>query len=146
MPAPRILPDPHELRELKKRYTYAQIGEMYGVDAQSVYQRIRADNPNVPKERPRYDDLIPWRIAKPHWYAMPVTMLRLYGRRRAGVELTDKDNRRLDAWLDRMKEADLVVDYDRDQEPNPASPVSGGWRYVRRQPEDGDGLIRKPKG
>lgn len=145
MPAPRILPDPHKLRALKERFTYAQIAEMYGVDPQSVYQRLRIDYPNAQKERPRYSDLIPWRIAKEHWYAMPVTMLRFYARRRDGKQLSPKDERRLDSWLEALRAADAVVDYDRDQPPNPASPKSGGWRYVKRLPEDGDRLIRVPQ-
>jgi hypothetical protein len=48
----------------------------------------------------------------------------------------------LDKWLNEIKEADVVVCYDRTMPPNPAS-NTGGFYYSKRRPEDGDSLIRE---
>lgn len=56
-------------------------------------------------------------------------MLRLLGRRRAGVELADEEDARLDAWLDALEEKEIVVAY---------APEDGGFIYVEAD-EVGDG-------
>jgi hypothetical protein len=50
----------------------------------------------------------------------------------------------LDKWLAEIKEADVVVCYDRTMAPNPAS-TTGGFYYSKRRPEDGDSLVRAGK-
>ncbi|GAB3847438.1 hypothetical protein GCM10029963_28920 [Micromonospora andamanensis] len=49
--------------------------------------------------------------------------------------------RMLDKWLREIQEAGVVVCYDPDMEPNPAS-KTGGFYYSRRRTSDGDSLIR----
>jgi hypothetical protein len=56
-------------------------------------------------------------------------MLRLLGRRRAGLELTQHEAERLESWLASLKEQSLVVGY---------CPESQGFIYVLAD-EVGDG-------
>ena len=144
MPAPKILPTSDVLVKLRQQgWTYDDIAAEYGVTKGAVYLALR--QAKAVKDRPRYDQLIPWTVKSEHASARPAMMLRLFGRREAGLEIPRPKARMLDKWLAEVREADVVVDYAPDFPPNPASPVTGGWHYRRRIAEDGDGLIRKPE-
>ncbi|WP_199810461.1 MULTISPECIES: hypothetical protein [unclassified Streptomyces] len=69
-----------------------------------------------------------------HRWAYPLAMLRAEGRRRAGKELTERDESRLASWLDMLKKNGSVVHYDPDTEE--------GFSYVSRQAGDND-MIRR---
>jgi hypothetical protein len=132
------------LLELKRNgMTYVQIAKRYGVTENAVYLAL-LKVPGGTKPRPRYDEFIPWRVKSEHLHAVPATMLRCLAREAAGETLPQRRKTTLEGWLKRVREADVVVDYDPDQPPNPASPKHGGFRYVKRRPEDGTGFIRRP--
>lgn len=84
----------------------------------------------------RDDALIPWTVHAEHRWAYPLAMLRAEARRRAGVPLTPDDGRRIGAWLDNLREHDLVVHYD----PTTAE----GFHYVPRRPGIDVDLVRLP--
>ncbi|MEU8086376.1 hypothetical protein AB0B57_22550 [Micromonospora sp. NPDC049101] len=145
MAAPQILPSNTELAKLRfNGWTYAKIALFYGVSEQAVYMRLR--KANLTKKTPGFKDLIPWRVKKEHDHAPPNQMLRLLGRLERGDVLLPVKQRSLNLWLADLKEADVVVCYNPDQPPNPASPKSGGFYYSRRRPEDGESLIRVDEG
>ena len=81
------------------------------------------------KQTARYDQEIPWRVRVEHMTEYPARMLRLLGRRRAGLELTQHEADRLDSWLDALSERNLVVGY---------CPEQIGFLYVTAD-EVGDG-------
>lgn len=63
-------------------------------------------------KRIRYDTHIPWSPIRPdHGRAYPLTMLRFLARRDAGEKLPEAQAERLDSWLERMVDEDVVVDY-----------------------------------
>ena len=66
--------------------------------------------------KPRYKEEIPWRVKVDHAKTYPIRMLRLLGKRRAGVELSEEDNRLLDTWLDHLNVENLIVAYDPDDD------------------------------
>lgn len=144
MPAPRLLPDNDVLAALRRQgWTYDDIAAHYGVSRGAVYLRLKQAAGAV-SPRPSYRDLLPWTVATRHASATPATMLRLYGRRRDGETFpksAERKLRMLDRWLTDVEAADVVVCYRPDYPPNPASPVTGGFHYVRRRPEDGRGLV-----
>lgn len=141
MGAPRRLPTSDVLLQMRQQgWKYDQIAAEYGVSISAVYQQLRQARAVVPQKR--HADLIPWRIKTEHAHAHPVTMLRLLGRRERGEQLPVAKSRMLDKWLDDVKEADVVLCYDPEYPPNPASPSVGGFYYSRRRPEDGDSLTR----
>ena len=87
--------------------------------------------------RVRYDDHIPWNpIKTEHNKSYALSMLRLLARRDGGMDLTDDQEARLDAWLERMESEDAVVTYVYSSE--------HGFHYVKRKPSD-VGFIRPPK-
>lgn len=81
-------------------------------------------------------DLIPWMIDGKHRYKHALAMLRAEGRRRAGAPLSDIQQKRLDSWLEFLKEEDAVVHYDPETE--------DGFFYVPRRPGVDTDLVRVP--
>src|SRR5262245_20739244 len=119
MPARRLLPDNEVLSQLRQQGgRYADIARHYGVPRGSGYLPLR-QVPNAVNERPRYDKLIPWKVAREHAHAFPVQMLRLVGRRENGEDIPPVKERMLDKWLREVREADVVVCYDPTYPPNP---------------------------
>lgn len=95
--------------------------------------RSRHDLPAAPG---RHDDLIPWRVKREHASLHAAKCLRWESRRRSGEDLPELAERKLDAFLRRLKEEDAVVHYE------PAS-AEGWWLVPRREGMDGD-IIRNP--
>lgn len=85
------------------------------------------------RPRPTYDELIPWRVATEHQGHIDARMLRLEGRRRAGLKLTEDQQRWLDQWKQDLLHADAVVAYDRNH--------PEGFFWVQRDGEPEDELI-----
>lgn len=141
MPAPRQLPASDMLLTLRRQgWSYEDIANEYGVSKSAVYLQLRQARGT--KARPSYKHLIPWTVRREHTHAHPVTMLRLLGRRENGESIPAVKERLLDKWLREVKEADVVLCYDPEFPPNPASPTSGGFYYSRRRDSDGDSLTR----
>ena len=62
----------------------------------------------------RYPEEIPWQVQERHQRHYAARMLRLLGRRRAGVRNSAENDARLDAWLRQLQSAGVVVTYYRD--------------------------------
>lgn len=91
-----------------------------------------------PRERqiPRYPEHVPWRVRMEHQNKYHLRMLRALARRDNGDELDEAEGSRLDAWLAKMDEDDVVIYYD---------PVtSAGFFRIPRESVDGDGYVRQP--
>ncbi|MFF1776990.1 hypothetical protein [Streptomyces virginiae] len=126
--------------------TYEQIAAQYGVTKGAVYWQLSAAGQT--KQRPDHKRFIPWTVKAEHAHARPAMMLRLLSRQEAGDEtIPDVKVRMLGKWLKEVGEASVVVCYDRNMPPNPASPSTGGFYYSKRRPQDGDNIIRfEPEG
>lgn len=86
----------------------------------------------------RWKDHIPWSPIRPeHANGYPAVMLRYAARREHGLEMSDDANQRLDVWLAKLRENDVVVTYDYDSE--------DGFSYVRPRPGIDTGLFRDPR-
>jgi hypothetical protein len=145
MAAPRLLPDRTTLERLRRNgATYKAIAEQYGVSETAVYFQLK--QAGIAKDRTvTHKGLIPWTVRGEHHHTHPALMLRTLSRRAQGLENAPERDAMLNKWLGEMKEANAVVCYDPDMGPNPASPVTGGWFYMKRRPSDGDSLIRYAK-
>jgi hypothetical protein len=143
MPAPRLLPDNSELIAMVNRgMTQQEIADHVFKATGNRVTRAAVSaalaRAGVPRARPRYDELLPWRVRVEHDSHYAPRMLRAEARRRAGVELPAKELRRLEAWKETLLESKAVVHYD------PEAP--GGFFYVPvRKGVDTD-LIRVPTG
>jgi hypothetical protein len=89
---------------------------------------------NLPPAPGRHDDLIPWRVKREHASLWAAKVLRWESRRRSGERLNERAQRRVDAFLQRLKDQDAVVHY----EPESAQ---GFWLVPRRHGVDTD-IIR----
>jgi len=74
----------------------------------------------------RYDEEIPWVVKIEHQRDYPAKMLRCLGRKRAGLVITDEEQKRVTSWMDRMERDGTVVAYD----------STRGFGYGPRSEED----------
>lgn len=145
-----VMPGPKELKKLRDLgYTRRQIVDLveqrtgHRVTPEAVSMALR--RAKLTTSTRRYEDEIPWRVRQVHERAYPLAMLRLLGRRRSGIVLTEPQAKRLDSWLEKLDGLEFpdgtvrpaVVAYDPDTE--------DGFYYVPRLPSD-DTIIRQPQG
>lgn len=139
MAAPRILPSDSMLQKyIERGMTHQQIADLItkesGVPVARSTVSAALSRAGL-TTRVRYDEVIPWkRIKTEHNHHYALTMLRLEARLRAGQELTEDQQKRLDSWKQRLADEDAVVVY----LPN----TDEGFFYVRRKPSDGQSLVR----
>lgn len=127
MAAPRLLPPTQDLRKLVDLgFTHAEIAEYVHrttgvlVGRSTVSAALSRAGLNS-RDGVRYREELPWKVRADHLTQYPARMLRLLGRRRSGMELTDEEAQRVDAWLESLEEKDLVVCY---------CPDGGGFLYA----------------
>lgn len=134
MAAPRLLPPVQDLQRLvDDGLTHQQIADHILKTTGLVVSRSAVSSAlhraGLSKDAPRYRREIPWRVNADHLTQYPARMLRLLGRRRADMELSEDESTRIDAWLEGLQEKGLVVAY---------VPDGQGFIYVRAD-EIGDG-------
>ena len=143
-------PSADQLQEwVDNGYTNTQIadiaGRLYGTEApakQTVANWLK--RAGIVRSRRRAPDLDhdavrPWRVRSEHAGDGIDHRLYEYSRRLHGVKLDATTNRRLDEFLDYLREHDRVVDYD---------PESvDGWCLRPRDPrvDDPESIIRRPE-
>ena len=140
MAPPVKVPNKTQLRHyLEKGMTQQQIVDAWEAESghrfsrSSIAMAIERYNLNSAHPRPTYTEMLPWTIRTEHRNHMDARMLRLEGRRRAGVSLSEREQRWLDQWKADLERAGAVVHYERDTE-------EGFW-WVPRTTEHGDDLI-----
>lgn len=137
MAAPRLLPPVTELQKMVEAgFTHQQIVERIRQDTGVVVSRstvsVALSRAGLARDAMRYKHELPWKVKAEHLTQYPARMLRLLGRRRSGMGLTDEEADRLEAWLEALVEKGLVVAY---------VPEGEGFIYVEAD-EVGD----SPKG
>lgn len=87
------------------------------------------------RQKPRYDDVIPWTVKVQHLRDPLIRMLRAVARLEHGAELgTDVNENSVRNWMKLRREDNMVVDYDEET----------GARLVPRRAGIDDGWIREP--
>lgn len=81
----------------------------YPVSRSAVSVALHRANETQPAKK--YEDEIPWRVREDHQTHYAARMLRLLGRRRAGIGNSEDSDKRLDSWLTMLREAGAVVTY-----------------------------------
>lgn len=139
----RIVPDPKQMEAyLNRGLTQAQIVEEYENDTgircsrSAIAMAMDRYGLKGKRVRPRYMDMLPWRVAHEHRMHNDARMLRLEAKRRRGEALKTAELRWLTAWLDELDRKNVVIDY------NPRS--KRGFWWLPRTDEDTD-IIRRPK-
>lgn len=139
----RVLPPVSELKRLRDRgLSLRQIADLMealtGERVTPAGISASLTRAGYGMETPRYEELIPWRVQMRHQKHFYVRMLRLEGRRRAGLPLRPEDERRLDDFIEELRENNAVIHY------NPDYGTEGFYAVPRREGVDDD-LIRKPE-
>lgn len=86
--------------------------------------------------RPRYEDMLPWRVRSEHKDRRDAYMLRLEGRRRSGGDLTSEEVRELNHWKLKLLEAGAIIAYAPETD-------EGFWWVQREKGDDPAELIRR---
>lgn len=138
------LPGVHELIQLRDQgKTYKEIAawvsETTGEHVSPTSIGSALSRAGATKARPRYKDHLPWVVHQEHISHYAARMLRALGRRDAGLPLSEMDNQRLDAWLEKLKQEHAVVAYVPDSEDG-FYYVDGDW------PANGIPIKRPGKG
>lgn len=145
MAAPRKLPDDQTLKRLLRQgLTYKQIAEWtnkhLGTQANdrtvAVYVSRNRERLGADVRRPRYSEVLPWRVQERHSWHYAVKMLRLVAREKAGEQLSPENESRLEVWKEWLAGEGGVVDYIPDS--------AEGFYYVPRQEGDLE-YIRPPQ-
>lgn len=140
MAASKIVDEQEVIRWFEEGKTYQEMQQIY-LDKYNIetvpsmwgnFRRRRG----LSRRIARNDELIPWHVKAEHRWAYPVAMLRAEARRRAGFELPDDMQGRVNSWLKMLEEQKAVVHYDPDTEQ--------GFFYVPREGEDDD-IIHRPR-
>lgn len=141
MPAEKRTPPPEKLKEyIARGLTQQQMADEWYRESCVVVGRSAISTAIsraglASYEAVRHDDLLPWQLQPEHRYVSEARYLRLEARRRKGLALSPKEERRLNAWLKELSNAGAVIYYHPD--------TARGFWWVHREPTDTD-IIRKP--
>lgn len=125
---------------LRKRLTQQQIVDAWEaetgvrVSRSAIAMAIKRYDLTPARPRPRYDDVLPWRVRSEHQNNHNARMLRLEGRRRRGDRLSEKEARWLADWKSQLSQWEAVVVY------HPDTPE--GFHWVKRNKYDEGELVR----
>lgn len=115
----RILPQTSALKAMVTQgLTHQQIADNlsrekgFRISRSSVSAALH--RAGVSPKAKKYVDEIPWEVKEEHQTHYAARMLRLLGRRRAGVANSAEADKRLDSWLKKLADAGAVVTYVRD--------------------------------
>lgn len=112
----KILPPRDELKKMLDRgMTHREIAEAVSKETGHPVRRSTVSaaihRAGLSDTAKKYDAEIPWTVKEEHLTHYAARMLRLLGRRRAGVTNSAEMDARLDAWLRQLDENHAVVCY-----------------------------------
>ena len=135
-----VVPDKTQLRRyLEKGLTQQQVVDAWERDSgvkvsrSAIAMALARYGLESAHPRDRYEDLLPWKIKPEHMRLMDARNLRLEARRRRGLPLSSRDEKRLINWLDELEQRNAVIVY----RPN----THRGFWWVTRNEDDTD-IIR----
>ena len=132
------------IEELKnKGLNQSEIAAMYGVTRQAISWHLKTYG-SAPSTRQIVNEAWPWNTGHGHDKASPYRRRRGHGEfmRTGGKGMSDDKLKRLRTWWKKMREKDLVVEFDPTLPPIKGVAPHGGFAYLPRTVEDGDLLIR----
>lgn len=138
-----LVPGPEEMRAyLARGLSQSRIADEWERDSgiwvarSAIGMAIKRYGLKSAEGCPRYDDLIPWHVLPQHRTNRELKYLRLEGRSRRGLPLSEGEARRLQDWLYELTSMPAgVVAYD--------ATTSQGFFWLRRREDDVD-IVRRP--
>jgi hypothetical protein len=135
------------IEELKRKgYNQTQIAQMFDVSRQAVsYHKVTYNGSRTPREAVRDD--FPWKLPSEISSQAPARRIRDLGEFVAtgGKGMQEQKLTKLRNFLKKLKDGDLVLEYNPDFPPIQGFANKGGFRLQPRRPSDGDLLIRNNK-
>lgn len=133
------------IEDLKaKGLSQSEIAEQFGVTRQAVSWHKKTYGGKL---TPRESILMnfPWEVSKEQSQASPYKRLRDHGEFMAtkGKGMSEDKLKRLRSFYKKLRDENIVVEYDPTLPPEPGVSRKGGFAFRKRRPEDGDSLIRK---
>lgn len=139
--SPLIFSVVEELR--KKGYNQSEIAEMHGVTRQAVsWQKHTYGGALTPRQI--VHKAWPWKTSLPHSKSKAYQRLRDHGEFMAtgGKGMNDDKISRLISWWAKLRDENIVLEFDPSFPPLAGVAPQGGFRYVPRLESDSDLLIR----
>lgn len=127
-----------------KGFSQSEIAEMFGVTRQYVsWIKHTYGGRMTPREAVNRE--FPFKVPTELNQASPYKRLRDHGEFRAtgGVGMAEDKLKRLRGFYRKLRENNLVIEFDPNIPPIDGVSSKGGWAYRDRVPEDEDFLIRK---
>jgi hypothetical protein len=132
------------IEDLKnKGYSQSEIAEMFGVTRQYVsWIKHTYGGRLTPREVVLQH--FPFEVSAEQSQSSPYRRLRDHGEyvTTSGVGMSQDKLKRLRSFYRKLRDGDLVVEFDPNLSPVPGVSSRGGWAFRVRVPEDGDLLIR----
>lgn len=126
-----------------KGYTQSEIARMFGVTRQYV-SWIKHTYGGTLSPREEVLKHFPWKVPQEMSETAPARKMRDHGEFIAtgGKGMSDATLTRLRNFYKKLRDEDLVLEFDPEIPPEPGLSNKGGFAYRPRRPEDGDLLIR----
>lgn len=121
----------------------SEIAKLFNVSKQAVsYHKRTYNGSRTPREEVL--DCFPWTLNEEQSQAAPVRRLRDHGEYIAtgGRGMTEYKLERLRSWYQKLRDEDVVLEFDPDIPPTPGVAKTGGFAYRPRKRSDADLLIR----
>jgi hypothetical protein len=133
-----------EIEGLKAQgYNQTQIAKMFGVTRQAVSWHLKTYGGQL-TPRQVVDKSWPWETTNVHGKAVPYKRLRDHGEfvSTRGRGMSVDKLQRLKSWWRKLRDENLVVEFDPDIPAAPGVSPHGGFAYRQRVHADDDLLIR----
>ncbi|MGE2735034.1 hypothetical protein [Mycolicibacterium vaccae] len=132
------------IEDLRRRgYNQSEIADMHGVSRQAVsWHKVTYGGHLTPRQL--VNRAWPWKTTNLHGKSKVYQRLRDHGEYIAtrGLGMSEDKIRRLESWWRKLRDDNLVVEFDPNLPPEKGVSPHGGFAYRHRIPEDGDLIIR----
>ena len=127
----------------RKGYNQSAIADMHGVSRQAVSWQKKTYGGRM-TTRQIVNEAWPWETTSLHGKSKAFQRLRDHGEFMAtgGRGMNDDKMDRLRSWWRKLRDKNLVLEFDPNLPPKPGVSPHGGFAYRTRVPEDDDLLIR----
>lgn len=132
------------IEDLKnKGFNQSAIAKLFGVTRQAVsWHKQTYGGTLTPREIVNLQ--FPWAVSAEQGNTSPYKRMRDHGEYMAtgGKGMSPDKLRRLRSFYHKLREGNLVLEFDPNIPPTPGISNKGGWAYRERTPADGELLIR----
>ncbi|EUA84262.1 Uncharacterised protein [Mycobacteroides abscessus subsp. abscessus] len=132
------------IRQLKNEgYNHSQIAEMFGVTRQAVSYLWRKYD-GTPTIRQRVAEALPFAVPEKFNRAQPLALLRDHAEHmmQGSDRFTERRRSKLRSFYKKLRDENLVVEYDPEIPSDPGVCKPGGFAYRPREPRDKGLMIR----